>query len=217
MLMEESVLIFILLSVLHLHRLKNTSAMFEFSQCLVSQTWSVMMWSGTSGTGSGERSPEFSLWAKTFTQSVFTNKHSLFQSRSWASVHNRRRTGRPCWWCRDVLAAGLGLGQDGQEEGRRLVGMEGGRDDHVVSRLQCQQLHHFPSVHEGLRLGDGLLRAEERGREFPPVCPMLWQHRTSQVSNTDLLNMKWMLKLWKYILPVLSPGSKSDEKKSAYI
>uniref|UniRef100_A0A3P9NGG0 Zgc:136872 n=1 Tax=Poecilia reticulata TaxID=8081 RepID=A0A3P9NGG0_POERE len=58
--------------------------------------------------------------------------------------------------------------------------MEGGRDDHVLSRLQRQQLHHFPSVHEGLRLGDGLLRAEERGREFPPVCLMLWHHRTSQ-------------------------------------
>lgn len=89
----------------------------------------------------------------------------------------------PIW---DVLAARLCPAEDGQDEGSRLVGMEGGRDDHVFSRLQREQLHHPPGVHVGFSLGDGGVGAEERGCKFPPVSLILRYHRSSQFSNSHV-------------------------------
>ena len=59
------------------------------------------------------------------------------------------------------------LGDDAQQEGGGLVGVEGGRDDQVLGRLQQEELHHLTSVHVGFSLGGGCVGVEERGRELP--------------------------------------------------
>lgn len=69
---------------------------------------------------------------------------------------------------------GLCLGEDGEDEGGGVVGIEGGRYDHVFTRLQHEELHHLTGVHVGLRLGDGLASAEESGWELPLLHLVLY-------------------------------------------
>ena len=68
---------------------------------------------------------------------------------------------------------GLCFGQDGEDEGSRLVGFEGGRHDEVFTRLQMEELHHLSSIHVALALGYGHVAAEERGRELPSLSYVL--------------------------------------------
>lgn len=76
----------------------------------------------------------------------------------------------------DLLDACLGLGQHGEDEGRRLVGVEGGRDDQVLSRLQAHQLHHLPCVDVAFHPSHRHVSTEESGWEFPLHSLVLQRH-----------------------------------------
>ena len=67
----------------------------------------------------------------------------------------------------DLLHMGLSLGEDGQDEGGCLIGIEGGRHDQVFTRLQCEEFHHLSCIHVGFGLGNRSVSAEERGWELP--------------------------------------------------
>ena len=77
------------------------------------------------------------------------------------------------WDLSDLLHLSLGLGQDGQDEGGRLIGLVGGRHNQVFTRLQRDELHHFTCVQVGFSLGHNFVSAEERGWEPPFVCLVL--------------------------------------------
>lgn len=68
---------------------------------------------------------------------------------------------------------GLCLGQDCQDEGGCLVGIEGGRHNQVFTRLQHDELHHLTCVQEYIRLDHRSVSAEERGWELPRLCLVL--------------------------------------------
>lgn len=59
------------------------------------------------------------------------------------------------------------LGEDGQDEGGRLVGIEGRWHNEVFARIERDKLHHLACVHERLRLSHGWAATEEIGWELP--------------------------------------------------
>lgn len=57
--------------------------------------------------------------------------------------------------------------EDGEDEGSGLIGLEGGRYNHVFTGFQHQELHHLAGIQVGFSLGDSWATAEERRWELP--------------------------------------------------
>lgn len=70
-------------------------------------------------------------------------------------------------WTDCLLDMDLCRGEDGQDEGGRLVGFVGGRHNQVFTRLQFCELHDLTCILVDLRFHDRHVRFEERGRELP--------------------------------------------------
>lgn len=112
-------------------------------------------------TGSSPWSPEFSLRKR--------QRHEISEiptAKLFTTAWNAARDGA------SLLAVGLLLGDDGQQEGGRLVGSEGGRYDQVLCGLQREVLHHLAGVPVGFGLA-GWRLVEERWRKLPLLCLVL--------------------------------------------
>lgn len=87
-----------------------------------------------------------------------------------------------------VLAVRLHFREDGEDEGSGLIGLEGGRYNHVFTGFQHQELHHLAGIQVGFSLGDSWATAEERRWELPHM-------------SLELQRLKWMLfprRLWEW-------------------
>lgn len=93
---------------------------------------------------------------------------------------------------------GLCFAVDGQEEAGRVIGLEGGWNDQVFTRLQHDELHHATWILEGFRLGDRCVSAEEGGWELPAVILELQQKRNISLQFRLFL---WAVQcLWQMIM-----------------
>lgn len=81
--------------------------------------------------------------------------------------------------CVCILAEDLHFGEDGQDEGGRLVGIEGRRYDDVFARFQQDELHDLASIQVHFRLGNRCLTTEECSGELSPVCLVLENSKCS--------------------------------------
>lgn len=70
----------------------------------------------------------------------------------------------------DLLDMSLSLGDDGQDEGGRLIWTEGRRHYQVFAGLQCKERHHLTRVLVAFTLGNRSVPSEESGWELPPLC-----------------------------------------------
>lgn len=67
----------------------------------------------------------------------------------------------------------LSFEDDGQEEGRRLIGAERGRNNQVLGWLQPKDSHHLPGIQEPFTLGHRCSALEEGSWELSCVSLIL--------------------------------------------
>lgn len=74
-----------------------------------------------------------------------------------------------------LLSVRLSFVDDGQEEGRRLIGTERGRNNQVLGWFQPKDLHHLTCIQEPFTLGYRCTAFEEGGWELSSVSLILQQ------------------------------------------
>lgn len=69
---------------------------------------------------------------------------------------------------------GLSLGEDGEDEGGRLIGVESGWHNQVFTRLQTEELRDIACIQVHCTLSHRRISGEESGRKLPSVLLVLW-------------------------------------------